>query len=180
MQKAVKITNYINPETGEVHDVSSFVDMQFDDNGYLFWAKKSNVRTFLEVPLPDTFTWAERGRIEALRHYILKDNQLLVYRSHGSIRPLSELEISNILQMSHRQCRILINKMVDNHIIKSVRISGITYYAFNPLYGVKDKRLSIQVFIIFQEELQLVLPQWVILKFVAQAEELKPMIEILK
>lgn len=179
MEKALKSTSYTNPITGEVIEKQTLVDMAFDENGYLFWVKKGNIRTFLDIPLPSVLTWSERGRIEALRHYILRDNQLLVYRSHGKIRPITPAEMADIFQMSARQCKALISKMIDLHIIKPVRISGVTYYAFNPIYGVKDKRLSLQVFIIFQDELKDILPKWVVAKFVQQAAELKPLIEIL-
>ena len=68
--KAVKLTRYVNTETGEYYDKRQYVDLQFNEDGYLFWNRKGNVKTFLDCRLPKEFTWTERGRIEELKHYI--------------------------------------------------------------------------------------------------------------
>jgi len=179
--RAIKKTSYINTETGQCFDKQRFVDMQFDDeNGYLFWNQKSHVKTFLDSPLPKDFTWAERGRIEELKHYMLQDSQLLVYRSNNCIKPLTVKHFCRILDMSERQCGALIKKMKQAGIIKEVKTNGLTYFAFNPVYGLKAKRISLLMFLWFQEELKKTLPEWAIHKFLEQAKELKPEIEIIK
>lgn len=178
-QKAKKITRYINP-SGEFSEKFRWVDLQFDENGYLFWNRKANVKTFIEVPLPEEFTWAERGRIHELKHYILKDNQFLVYRSGNTIKPITITEMSKVLDMSERQCKALIKKMKLSSIIKEISFDGLVYFVFNPLYGFKEKRLSLNVFLFFQEEFKKVLPKWVIEKFLAEAIELRPKFQVIK
>jgi hypothetical protein len=157
-----------------------FIDLQFDDSGYLWWSKKANVKTFVDKPLPECFSWSERGRIHELKHYMLKDNQFLVYRSNNVIRPLTIIEMGKILGMSQRQCSALIKKMKVEKIIKEIAFNGYKYFAFNPLYGFKGKRLNLTVFMFFQDELMEVLPKWVIDKFSEVAVELRPMFEIIK
>lgn len=178
--KAQKIVRYVDRITGEYKDRVQFVDLQFDDNGYLWWSKKTSVKTFVDKPLPECFTWAERGRIHELKHYMLKDNQLLVYRSNNVIKPITLTEMCRVLNMSARQCMTLIKKMKTEKIIKEISFSGFTYFAFNPLYGFKGKRLSLTVFMFFQDELMEALPKWVIDKFSQTAAEIRPMFEIIK
>lgn len=179
-QRAIKLTQYINPETGEIYEKKQYVDMQFNEDGYLFWNRKSNVKTFIEHPLPKDFTWTEKGRINELKHYILRENQFLVFRSGNNIKPIGVKEMMRILDMSERQCKALIKKMKKYNIIKEVKFDGLTYFAFNPLYGFKGKRLNLNVYLFFQDELKKVLPNWVIEKFAGEAKLLKPRFQIIK
>lgn len=179
-QKALKITTYVNRDNGESFDKKQYVDLQFNEDGYLFWNRKGNVKTFIEYPLPKDFSWSERGRINELKHYILKDNQFLVYRSGNTIKSIGLIEMMRILDMTERQCKTLIKKMKFNNIIKEVKIDTLTYFVFNPLYGFKGKRLSLNVYLFFQKELKQVLPNWVVEKFVGEAEEIKPSFTIIK
>lgn len=179
-KRALKVTQYINPETGEIHERNQYIDMQFNEDGYLFWNRKSNVKTFLEKPLHKEFTWTEKGRINELKHYILRDNQFLVFRSNNNIKPIGLREMMRILKMSDRQCKALIKKMKKFGVIKEVAFDNLTYFAFNPLYGFKGKRLSLNVYLFFQNELQEELPKWVIEKFAGKAETIKPTFQIIK
>ncbi len=178
--RAQKLVRYTDRITGETKDRVQFIDLQFDDNGYLWWSKKTSVKTFADKSLPECFTWAERGRIHELKHYMLKDNQLLVYRSNNSIKPVTLTEMCRILNMSKRQCVTLIKKMKAEKIIKEISFNGLVYFAFNPIYGFKGKRLNLTVFMFFQDELMEVLPKWVIDKFSETAVELRPLFEIIK
>ena len=180
MQKQLKITSYIHPKTGEYAEKKNYVDMQFNDDGYLLGKNRKHIKSFQDITFPDEFTWAERGRIEAIRHYILKDNQLLVYRGNAGINPITVKEMCRILEMSDRQCKSFVKKLKQYKVIKEVNIGGISYFCFNPLYGLKDKRINLTIFIIFQDELKDVLPNWVISKFLDQAKDINPNIKVLK
>lgn len=181
MAKALKTVTYDNPETGETVSKQSLVDMKFSyTSGYMFYKQKNCIRTFLDNPLPSELTWAEKGRIEALKHYILTDNQFLVYRSNNVIKPITVKELVRILDMSERQCKILIKKLKQYGVIKEVEIGGVIYFSFNPIYGFKDTRINLTVFLMFQSELTKILPQWVINNFTQQAKELDSKIKIIK
>jgi hypothetical protein len=177
--KMLKTTSYTDTETGLTSERQRYVDAQFSEDGYLFWCKKNSVKTFVDIPLPNAFTWAERGRLTELQHYMLKDNQLIVYRSHSGIKPIAVEDMRRIFEMSDRQCRVLIAKAKQHKIIKEVSIDGIKYFAYNPVYGFKGKRMSIIVFILFQEELKSLMPPWVVEKFMNEAEEIRPTIRII-
>lgn len=178
-EKALKLTRYVNRETGEYYDKRQYVDLQFNEDGYLFWNKKGNVKIFLEYRLPKEFSWTEKGRIEELKHYILKDNQFLVHRSGNSIKPIGIKEMRKILGMTERQCKELVKKMKAYNIIKEIKVDMLTYFAFNPIYGFKGKRICLNVYLFFQEELKPLLPKWVVEKFVGEAEEINPQFKII-
>jgi hypothetical protein len=180
MNKALKTTSYLNSETGEYKEHKSWVDMQFNDDGYLMQPNKNSVRMFLDSPLPNELTWAEQGRLIKLQHYILRENQLLVYRSHGALSPVDIPEMCKILDMSTRQCKGLMNKSRVLSIIKEIQLDETRYFMFNPIYGIKGKRLGLTVYLTFQEELKAVLPKWVIDRFLVQAQEISPDIKIVK
>lgn len=178
--QALKVVRYTDQETGETFEKKSYVDLQFTEGGYLFWNRKGSIKTFIEHPIPKQFSWAEKGRIEELKHYILRDNQFLVHRSGNTIKPLTIANMMKVLDMSERQCKALVNKMKSYNIIKEVKFGELTYFAFNPLYGLKDKRMTLNVYLFFQDDLKNVLPKWVIDKFVSQANEIQPHFEIIK
>lgn len=180
VQKALKKTQYVNTNTGEFYNKMQYVDLQFNDEGYLLWSRKTNVKTFNEYKLPKEFSWSEKGRINELKYYILKDNQFLVYRSGDIIKPITSDELVKFWDISERQCKSLLKKMKTFNIIKEVKFSGLTYFAFNPLYGFKGKRLNLNVYLFFQDELKHELPKWAVEKFVGEAEALKPEFEIIK
>lgn len=180
-EKMSKVTSYIDHNTGETFTRQSMVDKQFDpEEGYLFWNRKQHIKVFSDRKLPDEFTWAEKGRIDELKRYMLKNNQFLVYRTGNVLKPLSVHDIGRILEMSDRQARQLMAKCKKYYIIKEIEIDGITYFAFNPVYGLKNKRISLTMYLIFQEQLRTELPRWVVDRFAEQAEELKPTIKIIK
>jgi hypothetical protein len=178
--KAEKRTQYINKSTGEVFEKRSLVDLQFDEQeGYLFWNRKSAVRTFTDAPLPSAFTWAEKGRIYELKNFMLRDSQMLVYKSNGALKPVDIRGVCRICDMSERYAKELVKKMKRHGIMKEVEIDGSTYFVMNPIYFLKVKRITLTMYLIFQEELKQVLPEWVIAKFLYQAKEIKPKFRVI-
>jgi predicted DNA-binding transcriptional regulator len=177
----LKEIKYTNAASGEIYSHKSRVDMQFDEqDGYLFWSRKQHVKTFTDRKLPGEFTWAEKGRLSELKHYMLKKDQLLVYRSGNVLKPIAIHDVARLFDMSDRQAKALIAKSKKHSIIKELEIDGVAYYAYNPIYALKSKRISLMVYLIFQNELKKELPPWVVKRFAEQAEELKPDIKAVK
>ena len=122
----------------------------------------------------------DEGRIARIKKYILWENQLITYRSGNTIKPVTIKDLSRIWDTTERQCREFIRKLKGHGIIKEVRIDEKKYFCFNPIYGMKDKRITLTLFIIFQEEMKVILPQWVIQKFLEQVNEIAPRIKIVR
>jgi hypothetical protein len=172
-KRNVVVTNVIDKGTGElIRQRRTFADALFDeDEGYVFQSKKPYVKTFFDTPLPKEFTWSEKGKLSQLKFSILSDNQLLVYRGNNNIiKPYGTREFEKMWGVHERQTQNLIKKAKEYKVLKEISIDGIKYFAFNPLYGTKGKRLTVTAYLIFQNELREVLPGWVIAKFADQAE----------
>lgn len=179
--KAEKLTRFTNVKTGEFNERKSYVDLIFDDEkGYLFWHRKDSFKSFLDCPLPSNFTWSERGKIDSLKYFIAKDNQFLLYRSDSCIKPIGIKNICKITDSSERQAKVLVKKACSYSVMKQVEVSGVKYFAFNPIYCLKGNRITLTTFIIFQNELRRVLPDWVIERYLTQAKEIKPDIKIVE
>ena len=173
-------TQYINRQTGEVKEKSVWVDRIFDyDKGYILWSNKNFVKTFQDKRLPPEFTWTERGRIHELKHYIIEENQFLGYRNKG-FKPIDAKKMAEIFNAGERQTKELIKKMKDYKILKEVSIDGVVWYAFNPIYGLKGKRITYTIFIIFQQELMPILPYHIINNFMGQLQEIGTNIKIIE
>jgi hypothetical protein len=78
-----------------------------------------------------------------------------------------------------RQTKELIKKMKDYKVIKEVSIDGEIWYAFNPIYGLKGKRITNTIFVIFKRELIKVLPPHIVNNFLYQTENLRKNIKII-
>jgi hypothetical protein len=181
MTKALKTISYENGDNGEIYRKNSYVDMQFDEeDGYLFWRQKACVKMFIDQPLPDVFSFSDRGRISEMRHYMLRNNQFLAYKSGNYIKPIGIPELCKIFELGNKKCRTFVRKLKDNAILKEVKFAGLTYFVVNPIYFLKAKRIDLTLYLWFQEELKEVMPIWVINKFLEQAKELKPDIQIIK
>ncbi len=137
------------------------------------------IKLFLDNGLPEECSLLDCGKFYRLIKYIIGKNQLLGYRS-GTIRPFTVEKMSEIFKCSDRQTRRFLKQMKDLRVIKEVCINDIKWYAVNPLYALKSKYLSLTTFIIFQEELMPVLPNWVVNNFMAESKETVDKVEIKK
>jgi len=178
--KAKKTERYTDQNTGETYSRTSFVDMMFNDKGFLFRKGMNSVKSWGDTIYPKDFTITDRGRIDVLRDLIIKDNQFLVRRCGNFMRPATVEYIAEKIQLSERRCKEFISKLKEHGILKEVCIGGITYFSLNPIYGMKDKRLNLTVFIIFQDELNMYLKPWVIKRFLDEMEGIAPNIKIVR
>lgn len=135
------------------------------------------IKLFFDKGLPDECTLVDCGKFYKIIKYIVGENQLLGYRS-DRLRPLTVEKMSEMFDCTDRQTRKFLKKMKDSRIIKEVLINDTKWYAVNPLYALKSKYVSLTTFIIFQEELLPVLPQWVINNFMQEARQLEYEVKI--
>jgi len=172
-RKIEKRVIYTDAKMNETYEKISYVNSMVDENGYRFWNNKLSVKIFIEQPLPSAFIWSEKGRINELRHYILEDNQLLVYRRNRKPYPITNKEISNIFKLSISQTSRIVNKMKQYNIIKTVKVNNTKYFAFNPIYGLKAKKLPLTVYLWFEKELEPYISGYAKNRIIKQIEVLK-------
>lgn len=166
--KVIKKETIINPETGEFTEKQKYIDSLYSKRGYVLKYNNDYIKLYLDNGLPEECSLMDCGKFYRLIRYIIGENQLLGYRS-SKIKPLTVEKMSEIFECSDRQTRRFLKQMKDLKVIKEVSINDVKWYAVNPLYALKSKYLSPTTFIIFQDELMPVLPNWVLNNFMSEA-----------
>lgn len=164
----------VNLETGEVmYTNAKKVDMRFSDRqGYLFKHTENYIKKFMDSALPEELSWVDQGKLSRLQTYIVGESQLLGKRKNGRFEPLTLEDMAKIFKCKERWVYSTLREAKKHHILKEVTIDGVLWYAYNPIYGLKDKRISLETYLIFQDELKEVLPDWVRHNFLRLAESL--------
>lgn len=176
--KAKKVTKIILP-TGEVtYETEENIISRYNENGYLYRNRTKVLKMFTDRQYPEGLTWADKGKIAELERYIGTD-QLIIYKTGNRPKPHTVTTISKILGTNERMTRLFINKLKKMKIIKEIKINDIKYYVFNPLYRLKGNRISMTTYIAFEEELQAILPKWVIDNFMADVQELHTNVKLI-
>ena len=172
--KQIVRTEHTNLETGEItYSQEKKVDMQFSERkGFLYKPRENYVKRFLDSSLPEGLSWVDQGKLARLQIHIIGSSQLIGRRSGGRFVPLGIQDMSKIFRCKERSTYYTIQNAKKFKVLKEVTIAGVCWYAFNPLYGLKDKRISLETYLIFQEELSDMLPDWVKRNFMQQAEGL--------
>jgi len=144
------------------------------ERGYNFKYKSFSIKSYLDIPLPDKFTDSELGKIFRLSRYIYANSNMLGKRSGSYIKPYKQEDILRVLKLKDRQGRAFIRKVIEHKIIRKLEFTEqgkrhVQFY-FNPIYFFSGTYLNLNLFLLFQDELNNHLPPWVITKFLEQAE----------
>lgn len=167
MDTLVVQTQYIDEETGTIKkERTRRVPAAFDkEKGYLFWAKKGGCREFFDVPYPKEMSMKERGQMSTLAKHLWSTTNMLGYRGNGGVRAYDEGDIGKIVELKPYQARIFIRKMIRLGLMARVLVTveGKKYTQFyvNPIYFSTSYRISLNLYLIFKEQLDRVVPDWV-------------------
>lgn len=173
----IKQTNYIDDDTGQILKTNvRYVGMQFDEEkGYLFWSRKNHAKIFSDIKFPNEINWNEKGRLLELSHHTWANTNLLAYRGNGGIKAYNEKQISEIIGLKERQTKTFIKKMIKYRIIAKAYIEkGNTkeiHYYMNPIYFFSGNRINLNLYLLFKNELDIILPVWVQDKYKEKKEK---------
>ncbi len=168
----LKETKYIDTDTGEIYaSKQQYVGMQFDEEkGYLFWNRKSHNKLFHDVDFPEVLNITDIGRLTLLSKHIWRDSNLLAWRGNGGIKAHNIKTISKIVQLKERQTRTFIKRLIVLQILARVEIEvgnkKTNHYYINPIYYCSSKRISLNLYLIFKDSLDKIIPDWVKGKFI--------------
>lgn len=171
-----KVTTY-SDKTGEIFSekIRNIYNPFDPDKGYNWKYKSFSIKSYLDIPLPDKFTDAELGKIFRLSRHIYADSNMLGKRVNNYIKPLGKNEIIKIFGLKDRQGRALLKKILENKVVKKFENTeqGKTYvqFYFNPIYFFSGTYISLNLYLLFQDELNKHLPEQVIAKFLELAEQ---------
>lgn len=175
----LKKEQFINEHTGEIYlNRIRRLPSSFDPaTGYMFWTNRGASRTFHDVPYPKEMTRSEIGAMAILAKCIWSSTNMLGYRGNGGIRPYSPTQLASILGLGVRQTHRFLAKMVRLGMLQHIRSTGkgkneVQYYV-NPIHFCSSGRISLNLYLLFHEQLDPFLPGWVIGAFGRQKEEKK-------
>ena len=179
--KQLTRTQSINLETGEItYSQPRKTDMRFsDEKGYLYKHTDNYIKKFMDSPLPEELSWVDQGKLSRLQSYIIGSSQLLGKRENGRFKTLTIKDLAELFKCKERWVYSTLREAKKHHVLKEVVIDEVVWYAYNPIYGLKDKRITLETYLIFQDELKEVLPEWVQKNFTMQAATMpkKPIVK---
>jgi len=161
----IKRTQILSKEGEILSDQTLPYSEILTDEGYKVPVHKLGAKIFADVLFPEEVTHAEIGRMTCLSKLMIGKTNLLGYRRGRDIEAYTEKELAGIVGLKDRQGRQFIKKMYDLHMIHKTE-TGIY---INPMYFMTGQRLSLDLFLIFREELKGFLPDWVMVEFLRQA-----------
>lgn len=163
MQKRVQLVS----SNGElVKEYNEHFTESMNDEGYRFPSHKAGARLFRDVKLPNEITYQDKGRMYDLSQLMVGNTNLIGYKQDGKIYGYTANEIGEIVELSGFRSREFIKRMTTNKVIKKLDAG----YYINPAFFMSTgQRLSLELFINFQDELIPLLPKWVIDDFLLQA-----------
>ena len=172
----IKHMNYVDPKTGEVifTKVQSLDFMFPDDKGYRMFNQKHTVRMFPDIDFPEGLTDRDELYLYRLARKIIGDSCMIGYRSGGSIKPAQDTHIQSVTGLGDERFRKWISKMMRLGMIARLTIEiedqQHTQYYMSPLYFFSGKFVSLNLYLLFQEQLDQHLPEWAKAKYREMAE----------
>lgn len=165
----------LDHETGVVTEMNSLYPEPMTEEGYLFPARKSGARVFRDVRLPVEVTYAEKGMLGDLaKYHMIAGANMLGYRGRNRILPYTPRQIGELVGLKSRsKCSRFINKMLRIRVMMKVKaIGGEWQYYLNPAYfSSPGYRLSLNLFLLFRQELAAILPPHILQEFLRRTPE---------
>ena len=131
------------------------------EKGFSFWLCVHPIKSYVGYDLPQSISDADIGRLYKLSKLLQKNSNLIVKHYENYDKPMNDEMIAQALNLVVRVCQRFLLRMMRKRIIKR---DGNLYY-INPIYFFRGQYLSWHLYNLFQEDLDCVLPQWVIDRF---------------
>lgn len=160
-------------DTGEIKRERRQVISHWDmEKGYLLWGNKNSIRMFEDIELPQILTHSEVAFLYRLSKHLFHNTNMLYYISNNSVRAMGVDEIGDVIKLKKRQTYNFLKKMVSYRVIMrgdfTLGKSKFTCYYMNPIYFFNSKWLSLNLYLLFKEDLDPLLPSWVKEKFIEE------------
>lgn len=136
----------------------------FNDDGYLIPYNKRGSKMFADIPFPDRMNDAEIGKTARLAKLMVSTSNMLGYRTRTGIMPYTEKQLIDIVGLSSYRGKEYISKMINIGMMqRNKRIIGnieSEEFYLNPAYFFAGKRLSLNLYLLFRENLDPILSEW--------------------
>jgi hypothetical protein len=164
----IRKTLLINDDGEILKDRNEKFTQAMTVEGYRFPSHKAGARLFRDVKLPKEISYQDKGRMYDLSQLMVGNSNLIGYKQDGKIYGYTDSEIGEIVELSGKRGKEFIKRMITYKVIKKLDAG----YYINPAFFMSTgQRLSLTLFINFQDELIPLLPRWVIDDFLLQAQK---------
>lgn len=172
----LQMVKNVDTKTGLiVSEKQKVIEDTLTDEGYKVPPHKMGAKLFADVLFPDQMTDSEIGKVARLAKLMIASTNMLGYRTRSGILPYTERELIDVVGLSEKRGREFIRKMIDLGVMQlNKRIVGEVEseeYYINPAYFFAGRRISLNLYLLFREHLDAVLPGWVRSEFLAAARE---------
>lgn len=172
----LQVIKNIDQSSGEIlSEKKKIIEEMFNDEGYRVPTHKLGAKLFADVPFPETMSDSEIGKVARLAKIMVASSNMLGYRSHGGILPYTEKQIIKIIGLSDKRGKEFMKKMIGLGVMQlnTRKVGDVVSeeYYINPAYFFAGKRISLNLYILFREHLDKILPPWVKKEFLAAANE---------
>lgn len=165
-----KETRYINSDGVQMNSSVEHFTEAMNEDGYRFPSHKLGARLFDGVDFPDSMSDGDIGKMTRLSKLMVGKTNILGYRKSRVIEGYTANDLCEIVKLSPKRGMAFIRSMIKLRVMKKID----DFYYINPAYFMSmGQRLSLELFIHFQEELTPILPTWVVDDFLAQAKTKK-------
>lgn len=166
----------VNASTGEiVSEKQWYIEDVLNEDGYKVPTHKKRAAMFADVRFPAEMTDTEIGKMARLSKLMISTSNMLGYKKGRCILPYTEKHIIDILDLSQYRGKEFIQKMifigVMQKTVRKIMTMETEEYYINPAYFFAGKRISLNLYLLFREHLNAVLPNWVIAEFLNMAKE---------
>lgn len=131
----------------------------FNEEGFLFWAKKHFRKQFADINLSDYIGVGEDfRRMHIIAEKMYKNTNIISIReSTRKVRTADIEDISRLIGLNVRRTKEFVNRMVLKHVM-ALRVDKVgnavsQKYVVNPIFFFSAKRLSPDLYFLFQESL---------------------------
>lgn len=164
----IKNETIVNSNTGEIrHQRSKVIRFSLfnEDKGYLLFMNNSQVRTFPHVEWPEGVMKLDRANLFELSRHIYSNTNMLAYRGNrNALRPMGEEQMSQVVGLCDQRFKKWLSRMIKLGMIARINVdieeTTTTQYYLNPLYFFSDKYLPLNLYVLFQAQLDRYIPDW--------------------
>jgi hypothetical protein len=161
---ALRVVTDINASGEEFNKKEIKMPDRFNEDGYLIPYNKRGSKMFADVPFPERMNDAEIGKTARLAKLMVSTSNMLGYRTRTGIAPYTEKQLIELVGLSAYRGKEYISKMVNVGMMqRTKRIVGeveVEEFYINPAYFFAGKRISLNLYLLFRENLDPILSEW--------------------
>jgi len=172
-KKLIRIEREVDSGTGEIYSSKqSYREPPFNEDGYKVPHHKLGAKLFGCVSFPNDMTDNEIGKMTRLARLMIPMSNMLGYKARGCIHPYTEKHIYSAVGLSERRGRPFLKKMIRLGVVQGVKREEFnhTEYYINPAYFFAGRRIGFNLYLLFREHLDPILPRWVKAEFMKMVD----------